>query len=250
MFKSKRLSKFKNINHYFFSRKGGYSTGLYKGLNCGRGSEDKKINVLKNLKYVSKKIKVKENKLILMHQTHSNKVVEINKYNLKTKIISDAMITKLKDVALGVVTADCVPILVYEMNKELIGCIHAGWKGAINNIIKKTINKIKKLSTNSKIFATIGPCIGRDSYEVDLKFYKLFLKESKRNKKYFSQIRRKKKLFDLRKYVSDKLIDQGVSVDHINKDTFKEKNNFFSYRRSCKLKQIDYGRCISVIKLI
>ena len=136
------------------------------------------------------------------------------------------------------------------MNKELIGCIHAGWKGAINNIIKKTINKIKKLSTNSKIFATIGPCIGRNSYEVDLKFYKLFLKESKRNKKYFSQIRRKKKLFDLRKYVSDKLIDQGVLVDHINKDTFKEKNNFFSYRRSCKLKQIDYGRCISVIKLI
>ena len=250
MFYSKKLNKFKKIKHCFFSKKGGYSKGLYESLNCGRGSKDKKENILKNLIYVSQKMFIKKNKLILMNQTHSAKVIEITRSNYKKEINSDAMITKIKGLALAVVTADCVPIIIYDFKNEIIGCIHAGWKGAFSGIIKNTVNKIKKINSNNKIIASIGPCIGEKSYEVDLIFYKKFLKKSKLNKKYFAHKNKNKKLFNLRKFVADKLIELKVKVDHVNHDTFRERMNFFSYRRSFKLKQNDYGRCISVIRLI
>jgi len=250
MFYSKKLKKFKGIKHCFFSRKGGFSKGLYRGLNCGRGSKDNKINILKNLAYVSQKFFVNKDKLILMNQSHGNKVIEIKKNNYKKKINSDAMITKVRGLAIGVVSADCVPVIIYDLKNEIVGCIHAGWKGAFLGIIKNTINKIKKLNSNNKIFASIGPCIGEKSYEVDITFYKRFLKQSKKNKKYFSYKNKTKKLFNLRKFVADKLTELKVKVDHVNHDTFREKSNFFSYRRSCKLMQNDYGRCISVVRLI
>ena len=250
MFYSTKLNKFNKIKHCFFSRKGGFSKGLYKSLNCGKGSKDKKKTVLKNLNYVSKKMFIEKNKFILMSQTHSAKVVEIKKNNYKKKINSDAMITRVKGLMLGVVTADCVPIIIYDTKNEIIGCIHAGWKGAFSGIIKNTINKIKKLNSSNKIFASVGPCIGTESYEVDLNFYKKFLNKSRKNKKYFSHKNKNKKLFNLRKFVANKLKELKVKVDHVNHDTFREEKNFFSYRRSYKLKQNDYGRCVSVISLI
>ena len=160
------------------------------------------------------------------------------------------MITRIRGIAIGVVTADCVPIIIYDLKNEIVGCIHAGWKGALFGVVKNTINKIRKQSTNNKIFACIGPCIGKKSYEVDINFYKKFLNKSKNNKKYFSDKNKNKKLFDLRKFVADSLLELNVKVDHINHDTFTEKANFFSYRRSFKLKQNDYGRCISVVSLV
>ena len=115
---------------------------------------------------------------------------------------------------------------------------------------KNTIKKKKKLNSDNKIFASKGPCIGKNSYEVDLNFYKNFINMSKKNKKYFSYKNKNKKLFNLRKFVADKLLELNVKVDHVNHDTFIEKTNFFSYRRSCKMMQNDYGRCISVVRLI
>ena len=250
MFYSKKLIKLKRIKHCFFSKKNGFSKGLYKSLNCGRGSKDNKKNILKNLNYVAKKMSIKNDKLILMNQTHSTKVIEVKKNNYKKKINSDAIITKIKGLALGVVTADCVPIIIYDVKNEIAGCIHAGWKGALFGVIKNTVNKIKKINLNNRIHASIGPCIGARSYEVDLIFYKKFLNKSKKNKKYFYYKNKNKKLFNLRKFVADKLVELNVKIDHVNHDTFKEKNNFFSYRRSTKLKQNDYGRCISVVSLI
>ena len=250
MYYSKELKKFKQINHCFFSRKNGFSKGVYKGLNCGRGSKDSKKNIKRNLNYVAKKMSVEKNKLILMHQTHSNKVVEIKKDNYKKKIKADAMITRMRDLAIGVVTADCVPIIVCDIKNQVAGCIHAGWKGAYSGIIGNTIKKIKKLNYKNKIYASVGPCIGNKSYEVDVKFYKKFVSKSWKNKIYFTQKSKSKKLFNLRKFVNDKLLKLGVKVDHVNKDTFAEKSNFFSYRRSFKLKQKDYGRCISTIRLL
>ena len=247
MFYSKKLKKIKQIKHCFFSRKNGFSKGIYKGLNCGKGSKDKRGNVEKNLNYVAKKMNIKKDKLILMYQTHSNKVVEIKKNNFKKKIIADAMITKMKGFALGVVTADCIPIILYDTKNEIVGCIHAGWKGAFLGVIKNTISKIKKINSDNKIYACIGPCIGKKNYEVDKNFYKMFMAKSKNNKIYFSNKNKSKKLFNLRKFVTNKLVKANIKVDHVYRDTFAEKSNFFSYRRSCKLKQKDYGRCISSI---
>ena len=248
MFYSKKLKKFKEIKHCFFSRKGGYSKGLYKSLNCGKGSKDNKINVIKNLSLVSKKMNINRKNLVLMYQTHSNKVIEINKNNLRKKIKSDAIISRLSNIALGVVTADCVPILLFDFKNKIIGCIHAGWRGAFSNIIRNTVKKIRKINSDCKIYAAVGPCIGKKNYEVDLKFYKKFILKSKYYNQYFSNKSKNKKLFDLRKFVCDKLKELKVNFENVNYDTFKEENNFFSYRRSAKLKQSDYGRCISVIR--
>ncbi len=250
MFYSKKLRKFNELKHCFFSRKGGFSKGLYKSLNCGKGSKDNKKIINKNINYVSKKIGVKSLNLVLMHQTHSNRVLEIKKNYYKRKVLSDAMITKNKGIALGVLTADCVPILLFDKKSKIIGCIHAGWKGALSGIIKNTIKKIKIIGGSNRIFAAVGPCIGRRNYEVDKNFYKKFLMKSKKNKKYFKKKNNIKDLFDLRKFVTDKLLELKVKVDQVNMDTFRDNNNFFSYRRSTKLRQKDYGRCISVIKII
>ena len=250
MIYSKKFKKFKQIKHCFFSRKNGFSKGIYKGLNCGRGSKDNKKNINKNLNFVAKKMAVEKVKLILMYQTHSNKVIEIKKENFRKKVVADAMITKMADLALGVVTADCVPIIIYDIKNKVVGCIHAGWKGAFTDIIKNTVKKIKKLNLNSKIYASVGPCIGKKNYEVDIKFYKKFVSKSRKNKIYFTDKNKDKKFFDLRKFVTGKLLELNVKIDQVKRDTFAEKSNFFSYRRSCKLKQKDYGRCISTIRLI
>jgi len=250
MFYSKKLKRFKEIKHCFFSKKNGYSTGIYKSLNCGHGSKDNKKNIQKNLKLVAKKMSVNSENLVLMHQTHSNKVIEIKRMNYKKKIYADAMITRMRGVSLGVLTADCVPIILYDSKNKIIGCIHAGWKGAFKNIIKNTIHKIRKISSKSKIYASVGPCIGLKSYEVDIKFYKKFILKSAKNKLYFLNKSKSKKLFNLRRYVTDKLKQCKVEVDQVNHDTFAERNNFFSYRRASKLKQKDYGRCISTIRML
>ena len=251
MIKSKLISKHKYISHGFFNKLGGYSDGIYKSLNCGKGSKDNKANIKKNLKFVSKKINVKLNNLKLMHQTHSNKVIFISKNNRRAKnFYSDALITNIKGYALGVVTADCVPIILYDSKNQFIGCIHAGWKGAFSGIVENTIRKFKRLNSKNEILASIGPCIGQKSYEVDINFYKKFLSQSKKNKAYFIKKNNLKKLFNLRKYVNDKLLKLNVKVDHVNHDTFKEKSSFFSFRRSQKLLEKDYGRCISVISLV
>ncbi len=250
MFYSKQLKKLRKLNHCFFSRKNGFSKGVYRSLNCGKGSKDDKKSINKNLNYVAEKMKIKKSELILMHQTHSNKVVEIKKNNFQKKIIADAMITKMKNIALGVLTADCVPIILFEKKNKIAGCIHAGWRGAFSDIIKNTIMKVRKGNSNTEIFASVGPCINKKNYEVDLNFYKKFIIKSKKNKIYFSYKNKKKRLFNLRKFVTDKLVELRVNVDQVNRDTFAEKSNFFSYRRSCKFKNKDYGRCISTVRIL
>ena len=228
MFYSKNFKKLKNINHCFFSKKNGFSKGIYKSLNCGRGSKDDKKNINKNLIFVSDRMGVLKNKLILMHQTHSNKVVEIRKNNYKKIIKADAMITKMKGVALGVLTADCVPVILYDIKNQIIGCVHAGWKGAYFDIIKNTINKIRKINSNNRIYACIGPCIGQKSYEVDLVFFKKFINKSKKNRKYFSYKNKTKKNFNLRKFVTDKLRKYRVKLIMLIEILFPKRTIFLA----------------------
>ena len=151
MFYSNNLKKINQIRHCFFSRKNGNSSGIYKSLNCGIGSKDKKQIVEKNLCIVAKNFNVKREKLVLMNQTHSNKVSILNNENEKLRVNADAILTEKVDLALGVLTADCAPILIYEIKKEIMGCIHAGWKGAIGGIIENTIDKVIKMGGNPKI---------------------------------------------------------------------------------------------------
>ena len=248
MYFSKKL---RNVKHCFFSRKNGNSKGIYKSLNCGPGSKDKKDNIKKNLNKISKFLNIKPRYLKLMHQEHSSRIIQINENNImKKKFYSDALLTKLNKVGLGVLTADCVPILLYDKPNQIIGCIHAGWKGAFKDIIKKTVIKIKKISINkNKISAAVGPCIGKKNYEVGVKFKIKFLKKFKKSSSCFNE-KKGRYLFDLRKFINIKLRESGVKrIDNIALDTFKNHSSFFSYRRSKLKGEKDYGRCISVIKL-
>ncbi len=251
MFFSKKFSEFNNIKHCFFSKNGGVSRNIYSSLNCGLGSNDKKKNVLDNLAIVSKRISIPKNNLFLMNQTHSNKVFLINKNNKNIrKISADALITQRENIAISVLTADCVPILLYEKVNRIVACIHAGWRGAVNGIIKNTLNQIINMGKNNKIYIAVGPCIGVKSYEVDKDFYDEFIKESKKNEVFFFHNKKNKFLFDLRKYVNSKINEFDIEhVENIDFDTYAEKENLFSYRRSRQLGEKDYGRCISTIGL-
>ena len=158
MYYSKKLSTFDSINHCFFSKNGGVSDGIYNSLNCGLGSHDKKCNVLENLDIVSRQMRFNNNSLLTMNQTHSNKVVIIDDSNKHIQRISaDALVTNQKNIAISVLTADCVPILIYDEVNQIIGSIHAGWKGTIGGIIENTFNEIIKISRSGKINVAIGP---------------------------------------------------------------------------------------------
>ena len=248
MIKSKKLQKFNSIKHGFFNNVGGVSSGIYKSLNCGIGSNDKKKNVTKNLKIVSKKIGFNKN-LILLRQLHSNKVYFVNK-KPKKKLFGDGLITNTKHLAIGILTADCAPILFVEPKKNIIGAAHAGWKGAHNKIGEKMINYFKKKGSKlNDIFAVIGPCISQSNYEIKNDFIVKFLKQSSENRKHFKIIKNKI-YFDLKGYIFKQLKNAGIkNIEIIKKDTFNPKNNFFSARRSLKKKINDYGRNISIIMI-
>ena len=252
MIKSKKLSKFQQINHGFFDKKGGKSTGIYKSLNCGVGSSDSKKNVLNNLKIVCKKINCSSKNLVLLNQIHSNKFYFINKnYKFKKKKLNgDALITNVKKIALGVLVADCVPVLIYDKNLKIISAIHAGWKSVYKEIIKKVVKFLIKKGSNTKnLVAVIGPSISEKSYEVQKDFKDKFLKKDKQSK-FFFKIRKNKTYFGLNKYVYYHLKKLGIkNLEIIKKNTFDPKNNFFSARRSIQNKENDYGRNISVIMI-
>ena len=253
MITSKLLHQTNVVNHGFFNKKNGFSKGIYKSLNCGIGSSDNKKNVLKNLKTVCNKIGCNKKKLILLHQIHSSKFIFIKKnykFNNK-KFRADALIKNIKNVAIGVLTADCVPVLIYDKKLKIISAIHAGWKGAYKNIVSKVINFLKKKGSKvENIYAVIGPCITKKNYEIQKDFKDRFLKKNMKNSIFF-KTRKNKTYFGLNNYIYNQLEQKGIkNIELINIDTFDKKNNFFSARRSIKNKDNDYGRNISIIMII
>ena len=250
MFFSKKLAKFKNLKHCFFSRKNGVSKGFYKSLNCGLGSHDKKESVLQNLEFVSKKISCSKESLITLNQRHTNQVIYFkNEENVINKLTGDAIISEVKNIGISILTADCAPIFFYDPQKKIIGCAHSGWKGALNGIVKNTVKKFYDLNSNSNdLIAVVGPCIGKEHYEVKTDFLNKFVNEDKNNKKFFKKIGNIKYLFDLRGFINKEISKLKIkNIENIELDTFSEKELFYSYRRSCLNKEEDYGRCISVI---
>jgi len=251
LIKSKKLSKFKNIDHAFFNRLGGESTGIFKSLNCGTGSSDSKRNILRNLEIVRNKINAKSKKIVLLNQVHSNKFHYIGKNSkLNDKFKGDALITDRKKLPIAVLTADCAPILIHDEDKKMIAAIHSGWKGAYKGIVKKVIKfMIKRGCSPLNITVAIGPCISINNYEVKEDFKKKFIKKDKKNIIFFKRTNNKY-YFNLNKYIHFELESLNIKkIDVINKDTFIAKNNFFSARRSVSCNENDYGRNISIIMI-
>ena len=252
MFTSKKLSKQKNISHGFFNRIGGKSNGMYQSLNCGLGSNDQKNKVRANLKIVKNKISKNSKNIFLLHQVHGNNLIFIDqnfRFN-KKKIKADALITNQKNLPIAVLTADCVPVLLYEKKKDIIAAIHVGWRGALKEIIKKVISfMLRKGCKRNSIIAAIGPCIKQKSYNVKDDFKKKFIKKDKKNKAFF-KMEKDIVYFDLPGFVKSQLKSNKITnIDTINIDTFVKKNNFFSARRSKRLNHDDYGRNISLIMI-
>ena len=251
MIKSKKLARLKNLKHGFFNSSGGKSKGIYQSLNCGPGSKDLSVNVKKNLEIVKKKISNSAKNIFLLNQIHSNKLVYIdNNYKLTKKPKADAVITNQKNLPIAILTADCVPILIYDNKKRIVAAIHAGWKGAFKGIIDKVIKfMVKKGCSLKNITAVIGPSISVKNYEVKDDFMKKFIKKDKKSLKYF-KIDNSKLYFDLSQYVYSQILQNKIkNIDMIKLDTFDIKNKFFSARRALSLKQNDYGRNISIIML-
>ena len=251
IFKSNSFSKNNNIHHAFFSRKNGTSKGIYGSLNCGLGSKDKKKYVEQNIEIVKKKIKTKF--LFLPRQQHGNKIITLKKIPSKNKIKignADGIFTDLKKVAIGILTADCAPILLVDKTNKYICCIHTGWKGAFSGIIKNasTLFENKKIKAKD-IKVCIGPCISKDKYEVQLDFYNKFISNNKKYHDHFS-FKRNKIFFDLRSFIIYQILKTRIpksNITHIMKDTFANKSLFFSHRRSVAKLEKDYGRNLSII---
>jgi YfiH family protein len=222
-------------------------------LNCGPGSSDKKKNIQKNLEIVRNKIKAKfkSKKIVLLNQVHSSKFYYISKHSKNNnKFEGDALITDIRRIPVAVLTADCAPILIYDKNRKMIAAIHAGWKGAYKDIVKKVVKfMIKKGCSSKNIIAAIGPCISSNNYQVRTDFIKKFIKKDKKNIIFFKKIKNKN-YFNLNKYIHFQLKSLNIKkIDIIYKDTFNAKNNFFSARRSISRNENDYGRNISIIMI-
>tara|TARA_Y100000741_G_scaffold346491_1_gene312883 strand:+ start:2520 stop:3281 length:762 start_codon:yes stop_codon:yes gene_type:complete len=250
MFFSKKLQKFKNIKHCFFSRKNGFSNGNYESLNCGLGSDDKKENVTKNLNWVSQKIGCDQESLITLNQKHTNEVICFNSNaDIKNKLTGDALVTKVKNIGISILTADCASILFYDPKNKIIGCAHAGWKGALGGVIQNTVKKFNELnSKNEDLIVVVGPCINKKNYNVKIDLFKKFIEQNKENEIFFKKKNDENYDFDLRSYINKEISNLDIkNIENIEKDTFSESEFFYSYRRSCVNKEKDYGRCISVI---
>ena len=252
MKRSKKLSKFSKINHGFFNKIGGVSKGIYKSLNCGIGSKDKKNNIKKNLLVVKSNLGIKSKEIFFVKQFHSNKFLYLNKnFNIKNRSVNaDAIISEKQGLPIAVLTADCVPVLIYDKKRIMIAAIHAGWRGAYKGIIKRVIKFMCKQGCNPKdMTAAIGPSISKKNYEVRKQFRQKFIKKDRLDHKFFT-MKKNKIYFDLPNYVKKQVkLNQIKNIDLLNIDTFNRRNNFFSARRSLKNNEDDYGRNISIIMI-
>jgi len=242
-----------HIKHAFFTRHGGVSQGIYGSLNCGYGSRDRKNLVAKNRAYAMHRIDLPSSALYTCHQVHSNNVIVVDENTAnKEPARVDGLITTLPNVALGILTADCSPVLFADHIARVIGAAHAGWRGALNGILENTIKKMVQSGADiSNITAAIGPTIGPDSYEVGPEFPNFFIEQSQANSKFFKPSFRKKHfLFNLPAYIYNKLINFGIqNISSLDQDTYSNEEVFFSYRRSCHKNEPDYGRQLSTIAL-
>jgi len=250
------------IVHGFFGREGGFSTGLYDSLNCGPGSKDDPKLVAQNRRLVAAALAPEANDtpLISLSQIHSAIVHTLPAWDAPRRegaedpqrLEGDAMVSSTPGLALGILTADCAPVLLADPTARVIGAVHAGWKGALGGVLEATLESMEKLGAmRDRINAAIGPCICQDNYEVGWDFRDRFLEHGLRLRRFFTPSGKEcHYLFDLAGYVAQRLTAAGVgSVEMSGLCTYPPGNGFFSFRRTTHAGEPDYGRQISAIML-
>lgn len=238
------------VTHGFFSRQGGVSAGLYATLNCGPGSQDAREHVVENRRRVLTALAAPEATLLTCYQVHGAEVVTVEKpWEIGHAPQADGMVTTQKYLALGILTADCAPVLFADTQAGVIGAAHAGWKGAHRGILAATVEAMCALGAQREtILAAVGPCIAQPSYEVGEELRTALIEEDRTHMRFFVLNAAGRWQFDLPSYVIEKLAACGVTqINLLAKDTFSRKDEFFSYRRTTKASEPDYGRHISVI---
>jgi polyphenol oxidase len=242
------------IDHAFFTRKGGVSRDIYKGLNVGFGSEDNRDNVAENRKRAMDSFGLPLSALRSLYQVHSATVVTVTRDTVfgDPAPQADAMVTAELGVALGILTADCVPVLFADSQNKIIGAAHSGWKGALTGVLEATVAAMCDLGAESKnIHAAIGPAIAQGSYEVGPEFPAPFLEKSADNTRFFTPSQKAEHhMFDLTGFVRQSLETMALGgIDHVDRDTYGEPELFYSYRRATHRGEPDYGRGLSAIAL-
>lgn len=249
-----KLAALPGIRHGFFTRRGGVSEGIYAGLNIGAGSDDNPMHVAENKKRVAEAMGVTPDRLLTLYQIHSDRVVTVSgSFPSGEKPQGDGLVTATPGLALGILTADCAPVLFADAQARVIGACHAGWKGAVQNIMERTVQAMELLgAARGNIVAAVGPCIGQASYEVGAEFYTTFLNTNAWNDRFFKPSASKEGhyQFDLPGYVRKALQECGIAAANVlARDTCFLENDFFSNRRRNLRGEPDYGRQISVIVL-
>jgi YfiH family protein len=237
--------------HGFFTRLDGLSKKQFRSLNCSSSNDDDKKNVNENRLIAIKNLNLNKKKLILITQTHSSKVIRITKNNLDKNIKADGVITSLNNVILGILTADCAPVIIYDDKNKFVCNLHSGWKGSLNNISKTAIKLFDKYQIKRKnLTAIVGPCLGAKNYEVDKNFQRMFIKKNIKYSKFFRYKNKKKSYFNLRALINYQLSELGLKkIYNINRDTYSSENLFFSHRRSTHKGEKTTGRLINLISL-
>ncbi|CDZ46817.1 peptidoglycan editing factor PgeF [Neorhizobium galegae] len=239
------------IRHGFFTRKGGVSQGLYAGLNVGIGSDDDREKVTENRARVAAWFGLPLEKLATVHQVHSPDVFVVDETYAGERPKVDAMVTSVPGVALGVLAADCGPILFADGENGVIGAAHAGWKGALTGVLENTIEAMISLgAARENITAVLGPSIAPASYEVGPEFVERFLSYDPSYEAFFTPSSSAgHSMFDLPSLTIKRLTVAGVRAQSLGLDTYPDAERFYSYRRTTHAKEPDYGRQISAIAL-
>ncbi len=247
------LDALPGIRHGFFTRTGGVSQGLYDSLNCGFGSGDDPAAVAENRARIARRLDLAPERLVTLYQVHSPTVMVVEEpWRHDRAPEADALVTARAGVALGILTADCTPILFADAEAGVVGAAHAGWKGAQTGVVAATVQAMTGLGARpERIVAAIGPCIAQKSYEVGPEFPAPFLAQRPDDARFFVPSPRAGHfLFDLPGLVRHRLAACGVGrIDHTGNDTAAEEYLFFSYRRATLRGEKIYGRGLSVISL-
>lgn len=249
MIKLLRAPALGDVVHAFAGRSGGVSTGVYAGLNVGLGSQDDREAVMRNRALACDTL-LPGGALVTVHQVHSPDVVTVTgPISEAERPAADAMVTNRPGLLLGILTADCVPVLFADARAGVVGAAHAGWKGALGGVTDRTIAAMEALgAVRENIVCAIGPCIARSSYEVTLDFADRFEAADAENGRFFTPGREGHCQFDIEGYVAARLGSAGISrINMLGEDTYSQPDRFYSYRRSCHRDEPDYGRQISMI---